>query len=91
MDHQPLFVAAALATDQAERLYAPVSKTTPPSYQRIFSTTSRPLVTQLRDLRDAIHDAGLDPHPPLSPRRQRAESERLPVRLQDVPLDRDEL
>jgi hypothetical protein len=95
MDHQPsstlqrLFVAAALATDQAERLRASLedhASVLPADFLQEFEA----LVTQLRDLRDDLHDAGLDPDDDTAlNRQQRPDSDRPPARLQDAPLDPD--
>jgi hypothetical protein len=87
---QPPLVDATAAIGQAERLRAVLedhASVLPADFMHEFEV----LVEQLRNLRDDIHDAGLDPHDnTVLPRRQRPDSDRPPAQLQNLPIRPEE-
>lgn len=83
---QPLLVQATIATGHAEELRAHTEDHAS-VLPKDFAHNLEALVDELYDLRDAIHDAGLDPHDDLAvPRRQRPRDERPPAKPVDLPI-----
>ena|GEM_PF-5440147 len=83
---QPLLVQATVATGHAEELRAHAEDHAS-VLPKNFTHDLGALVDELCDLRDAIHDVGLDPHDDLTvPRRQRPRDDRPPAKPVDLPI-----
>jgi hypothetical protein len=83
---QPLLVDATTVTAHAEELRAHAedhASVLPKDFMHDLGV----LVNELRDLRDAIHDAGIDPNDNLAlPRHQRPSDERPPAKPVELPI-----
>jgi hypothetical protein len=83
---QPLLVNAATVTAHAEELRAHAEDHAS-VLPKDFMHNLEALVDELCDLRDAIHDARLDPNDDLAlPRHQRPGSERPPAKPVEMPI-----
>jgi hypothetical protein len=83
---RPLLVDATTATAHAEELRAHAEDHAS-VLPKDFMHNLEALVDELCDLRDAIHDAGLDPNNDLAlPRRQRPGNERPSAKPVELPI-----
>jgi hypothetical protein len=97
MDHettndrlQALLIDASTVTDHAEQLRTHAedhASVLPQDFLHDLGV----LVEELRDLRDDVHDIGLDPNDGAArPRRQRPDEDRPPARLEELPIKPDD-